>query len=107
MTDAPARPSDPVRYEIDGDAISSPEDFYTEIGRAVNGPGGYFGANLDALADCLRGGFGTPDDRPFEFEWHHSDVARAQLSTQVRGDRSVFDHIIEVFADCGVPLRLR
>ena len=43
----------------------SANDFYREIGSAVNGPGGYFGRNLDALADCLRGGFGTPDDRPF------------------------------------------
>ena len=32
------------------------------MGEAVNGPGGYFGRNLDAFADCLRGGFGTPDD---------------------------------------------
>lgn len=29
------------------------------IGEAINGPGGYFGWNLDALHDCLRGGFGA------------------------------------------------
>ncbi|WP_299569682.1 barstar family protein [uncultured Williamsia sp.] len=88
-----------IRYRIDGSAISSTQDFYDEIGRAVNGPGGYFGANLDALADCLRGGFGTPADEGFEFEWTDADRARDRL------DR--FDDIVAVFADEGVPLHLR
>ncbi|MEH3156227.1 MAG: barstar family protein [Gordonia paraffinivorans] len=88
-----------IRYRIDGSAIASTSDFYDEIGRAVNGPGGYFGANLDALADCLRGGFGTPADEDFEFEWTDSGVSRERL------DR--FDDIVAVFTDEGVPLRLR
>ncbi|MGZ8177676.1 barstar family protein [Williamsia sp. SKLECPSW1] len=88
-----------IRYRIDGSAISSVQDFYDEIGRAVNGPGGYFGANLDALADCLRGGFGTPVDEAFEFEWAESETSRVRL------DR--FDDIVTVFSDEGVPLHLR
>ncbi|WP_327590963.1 barstar family protein [Nonomuraea sp. NBC_00507] len=28
--------------------------FYLAMGEAINGPGGYFGRNLDALDDCLR-----------------------------------------------------
>ncbi|MFD9242801.1 barstar family protein [Streptomyces sp. NPDC059556] len=28
-------------------------------GEAVNGPGGYFGWNLDALDDCFFGGWGA------------------------------------------------
>ncbi|WP_256371307.1 barstar family protein [Micromonospora sp. 15K316] len=28
--------------------------FYCALGEAMNGPGGYFGANLDAVVDCLR-----------------------------------------------------
>ncbi|WP_200825723.1 barstar family protein [Kibdelosporangium aridum] len=28
--------------------------------RAINGPGCYFGWNLDALTDCLRGRCGRP-----------------------------------------------
>lgn len=87
-----------IRYRIDGSAIASTKDFYDEVGRAVNGPGGYFGANLDALADCLRGGFGTPADEGFEFELTQSDTVRAHL------DR--FDEIVAVFADEGVPLHL-
>ncbi|MDV3130393.1 barstar family protein [Mycobacterium sp. 21AC1] len=54
-------------YRIDGAQVGSKADFFTEIGRAVNGDGGYFGSNFDALADCLRGGFGTPDDGKFRF----------------------------------------
>lgn len=88
-----------ICYRIDGSAISSAQDFFDEIGRAVNGPGGYFGANLDALADCLRGGFGTPADEGFEFELTQSDSVRARL------DR--FDDVVAVFADEGVPLHLR
>ncbi|GAB17671.1 hypothetical protein GOEFS_036_01100 [Gordonia effusa NBRC 100432] len=88
-----------IRYQIDGSVISSTKDFYAEIGRSVNGPGGYFGSNLDGLADCLRGSFGTPTDERFEFEWIDSDTARAHLD--------VFDDIVAVFADQGIPLHLR
>ncbi|GAA2060478.1 barstar family protein [Williamsia deligens] len=88
-----------ITYRIDGAAVSSMQDFYDEIGRAVGGPGGYFGTNLDALADCLRGGYGTPADEAFEFELTGSAGVREHL------DR--FDEIVAVFADEGVPLHLR
>jgi RNAse (barnase) inhibitor barstar len=88
------------RYRIDGRKIASVNDFYREIGRAVNGRGGYFGENLDALADCLRGGFGTPEDRPFAFDWDHSASSRERVGeTFVAAVREVFD-------DEGVTLRL-
>lgn len=68
-----------VRYAIDGDTTRTLEDFYATVGEAVNGPGGYFGTNLDALADCLVGGFGTPEDEDFVFVWVNSDAARNHL----------------------------
>jgi RNAse (barnase) inhibitor barstar len=97
--------SPPVIYCIDGRKIKSASDFYREIGSAVNGPGGYFGRNLDALADCLRGGFGTPEYRPFEFEWQHSALSRRCLDSIGHGRRTLFDAIREVFRDAGVPLK--
>jgi RNAse (barnase) inhibitor barstar len=97
----------PVVFRIDGRKIKSIKDFYRELGFAVNGPGGYFGRNLDALADCLRGGFGTPEDRPYEFEWQHSAQSRRYLKDVQRGQRSFFDSVQEVFDDAGVPLNLR
>lgn len=87
-------------YRIDGRKIKSVNDFYRDIGRSVNGRDGYFGENLDALADCLRGGFGTPEDRPFAFDWNHSESSRRRL-----GD-TFFAAVLEVFDDVGVPLRL-
>lgn len=67
-----------VTYVIDGSEVTGPERFWDVIGEAVNGPGGYFGRNLDALADCLSGGMGTPDDGGFVIEWRdHERSARA------------------------------
>ncbi|MFI5755244.1 barstar family protein [Streptomyces sp. NPDC051569] len=68
-----------VTYVIDGAEVTSLDRFWQVIGAAVNGPGGYFGSNLDALADCLHGGFGTPDDGDFVIEWHRHDEARRAL----------------------------
>lgn len=49
------------------------------IGEAINGPGGCFGRNLDALADCLSGGFGRPDDDDCVVEWRDHQVSREHL----------------------------
>lgn len=105
----PARetPQKPVVYRLDGRRIASVDDFYAEMGRAVNGRGGYFGRNLDALADCLRGGYGTPQDRPFGFVWRHSDRSRRNLAGDSGGGRPFFDAVIDVFDEAGVPLELR
>ena len=69
-------------YILDGRKIATLEGFYREIGEVVAGPGGYFGTNLDALSDCLSGGFGTPEgpDDSFEFIWRDSGVSRAGMS---------------------------
>lgn len=64
-------------YHLDGQYVTELEGFYCAIGEAINGPGGYFGWNYAALADCLRGGFGATT--PFTLVWHHSDVARRSL----------------------------
>jgi RNAse (barnase) inhibitor barstar len=40
-------------YVVEGARIENLEDFWQALGEAVNGPGGYFGTNLDALNDCL------------------------------------------------------
>jgi hypothetical protein len=43
------------------------------------GCGGYFGRNLDAFADCLRGGFGTPEDGDFLVIWRDHRHSREAL----------------------------
>ena len=106
MTREPTQ-NQPVTYHIDGRKIRSAKDFYREIGSAVNGPGGYFGRNLDALADCLRGGFGTPEHQPYEFDWQHSALSRRYLDDVGQGRQSLFEAIRDVFSDAGVALHLR
>jgi len=64
-------------YGIPGEKISSLESFYTIIGEVINGPGGYFGDNLDAFIDCLRGGFGTP--ATFTLKWNNSELSKKAL----------------------------
>ncbi|MGV9802885.1 barstar family protein [Mycobacterium sp. NPDC003449] len=87
-------------YRIDGSQIGSKADFFTEIGRAVNGDGGYFGSNLDALADCLRGGFGTPEDGPFRFVLTDYRHAKSAL-----GD-DTWSTLLYIFSTEGVDLWL-
>jgi RNAse (barnase) inhibitor barstar len=48
---------DDVAY-LDGAQISTKSGFYCALGEAVNGTGGYFGSNLDALADCISSSYG-------------------------------------------------
>ncbi|MFI1676419.1 MULTISPECIES: barstar family protein [unclassified Streptomyces] len=115
-------------YVLDGRRIHTLEDFWLVMGEAVNGPGGYFGRNLDAFNDCLAGGFGTPDDDDFAVEWHdhahsrqalgHTETARQleirlgrchptnrprvarELAEARAGEGpTVFDWLIEIFDD--------
>ncbi len=75
-------------FELDGTHITDEASFFCAIGEAVNGPGGYFGAGLDGLSDCLCGGFGAKV--PFTLIWKNSSVARAHLGKSPEGpDREV------------------
>lgn len=67
-------------YVLDGTQVRTLEDFWRLIGGAVNGPGGYFGKNLDSFADCLSGGFGQPDDDDYVVEWRDHQASRNYLS---------------------------
>jgi RNAse (barnase) inhibitor barstar len=66
-------------YTFDGAAIDDLDDLWAAIGAAVNGPGGYFGRNLDALADRLAGGFGIPEGADYVFVWRDHERSRRQL----------------------------
>ncbi|MFF2190327.1 barstar family protein [Streptomyces sp. NPDC058155] len=71
-----------VTYVIPGAEVTDLERFWQVTGEAVNGPDGYFGRNLDAFADCLSGGYGTPDDRDFVIEWRDHELSRRALGHQ-------------------------
>lgn len=55
---------------LNGDLIDDYPSFFCAIGEAANGPGGYYGSNLDALVDCLRGDFGRRP--PFKLIWKNA-----------------------------------
>lgn len=64
--------------DVEGQFVTDYPSAFIALGEAINGPGGYFGRNVDALSDCLSGGFGV--EGPFVLRWHHSDVARHHLT---------------------------
>ena len=100
-----ALPDDPpgAGYELDGRQVVDADSLYCALGEAVNGPGGYFGWNLDAVHDCLYGGWGaTP---PFTLYWDHAEVSRARLAqADTLGGNPVFGTLVEILREHGVQV---
>ncbi|KNE84378.1 MULTISPECIES: barstar family protein [Streptomyces] len=95
-------------FTLDGRHVVDADSFYCAIGEAVNGPCGYFGWNLDALVDCLRGRWGAT--APFTLEWQDSAEARSRLEEIRPGpddEETLFDVILEIFEEQGVRVVLR
>ncbi|WP_147472789.1 barstar family protein [Streptomyces triticirhizae] len=95
-------------YDLDGRALTDPPALYCALGEGLNGPAGYYGANLDALHDCLGGGFGPRP--PFHLRWHHAAVARAHLGPRpTPGDpqRGFLDTVLTMLTDAGVTVTAR
>lgn len=61
----------------------------------MNGPGGYFGGCLAALADCLRGTFGYT--APATLLWRDAATAREHLSRAVTPDGQPYDLMAGTF----------
>jgi RNAse (barnase) inhibitor barstar len=66
-----------MTYEIDGKRFSTLEEFFEEISEVLI-PDVFWGHNLDAFNDILRGGFGTPE-QGFRLVWKNSDLSRERL----------------------------
>ncbi|MEU9132905.1 barstar family protein [Kitasatospora sp. NPDC048540] len=105
----PAHPGDLPVYRLPGAGVTDPAAFWTALGRAVGAPGGYYGRNLDALADCLRGGYGPVP--PYVLEWEDAQVARRRLAgwpgAARDGGPSYFEAIVAVLEEGGVTVLLR
>jgi len=80
-------------YEIDGSRFSTLEGFFDEVSDVLI-PGMWWGRNLDAFNDILRGGFGTPEGG-FVLRWKRSTLSRQRL-----GDH-VFDDLVEIIRTHG------
>jgi len=66
-----------MRYEIDGSRFASLEEFFEEVSRVLV-PGQWWGRNLDAFNDILRGGFGTPSGG-FTIDWKNHVLSKQRL----------------------------
>ncbi len=110
------RPDLPSGYtfHLDGRFVTDVEGFYCAVGEAVNGPGGYFGWNLDALADCVQGEWGAA--APFHLVWHHAEVARRYLipgydrppyDQRRWGPATTLHDLLDILADGGSTIDLR
>ncbi|WP_073812123.1 barstar family protein [Kitasatospora sp. CB01950] len=99
----------PPEYVLHGARVTGEPGFWAELGRAVHAPDGYYGKNLDALADMLRGGF-TPEP-PFVLIWRDALRSAQVLTRRVIGpdeeERSYFDAVLDVLRQGGVTVRLR
>ncbi|MET8026531.1 barstar family protein [Streptomyces avermitilis] len=86
-------------YELDGRHITDESSFYCSLGESINGPGGYFGWNLSALNDCLRGGWGA--STPFTLNWHHSAESIRRIAEDVAVQREYegryLEYLTEIF----------
>ncbi|GAB3960166.1 barstar family protein [Actinoallomurus acanthiterrae] len=107
-SDAPDRPAGTV-FNLDGRFVTDIGGFYCAVGEAINGPGGYFGWNLDALDDCLGGRWGAR--APFRLVWHDSAVAGEHLVPGYDRHRYApavtLDSLLQMFAEHGVEVELR
>lgn len=71
------RQMDKTVFTIDGKNFSNLAEFFEEFSRVLT-PEIWWGPNLDAFNDVLRGGFGTPDEG-YVLVWKNSDVSRERL----------------------------
>ncbi|MFJ5079784.1 hypothetical protein ACIP8Z_35060 [Streptomyces sp. NPDC088553] len=76
-------------YELDGRHVTDAPGLWLALGEAVNGPGGYFGGDFQALHECLGGGFGLT--APATLTWRDAGVARAHLSRALSPDGEPYD----------------
>lgn len=81
---------------LDGSHISSKAGFYCELGEAVNGPGGYFGSNLDALADCIASSSG--EGPPRKIVWRNFQISANSL------DDTFLDSILSVMREFDIDV---
>lgn len=87
---------------LDGRLILSPQAFYCEYAEQLCGIGGYAGYNLDAVDDCLFGGwFADLDAANLSVEWRYFEVSQQVLAP------SFIEHIRAIFQDHHMTLLLQ
>ncbi|MFD9689837.1 barstar family protein [Kitasatospora sp. NPDC059088] len=95
-------------YHLDGQHVTDRAGLLLALGEALLGPGANYGRDLDAMTDCLAGGFSVVP--PFTLVWHHADIARDALAGHVLhhgGGLSYFELTVHLLREYGVTVELR
>ncbi|NKE56080.1 hypothetical protein FXN61_04240 [Lentzea sp. PSKA42] len=79
-------------HHLDGRFATDREGLHLALGEAMAGPGGYFGRNIDEIADCL-------DFTEFTLVWHDAHVAHD-------ADRDYFTRVLEKLRAFGATVEL-
>ncbi|MFD0630347.1 barstar family protein [Catenulispora yoronensis] len=97
------------RITLHGEHVVDLASFFCAVGEAFNGPGGYFGSNLTALADCLANLDREPG-QPVRLQWTDIAVAEQGLARRVEtsgGWKPIFDLVMEVLDQYNVEVLRR
>lgn len=86
-----------ISIEIDGNEFHNLDGFFCTLGEEVNGIGGYFGREIYALSDCMRGDFRVKSIS--ELRWLNHQRSKKLFKTK-------FNEILQVFADYNVKVIL-
>ncbi|MFC0623017.1 barstar family protein [Kribbella deserti] len=84
---------------INSSHLRNESSFYCELGEAINGPGGYFGATLDGLVDCLISS--QRPGAPIRLVWQDFITAQERLGGKI------IDPLVETLREFNVDLLLR
>ncbi len=102
---------------LNGALIQDYPSLFLALGEAVNGPCGYLGKNLDAVADCIGDPHGV--NIPFELRWDSYEQCRKRLVDAwareslwsniwagdiVKNTENLADCLVEVLQDGGVEV---
>lgn len=83
---------------LDGAQMMTRPGFYCALGEAVNGPGGYFGSNLDAVADCISSPFG--EGPPERIIWQNFRTSQEMLG------HAFLDSVVKLMREFRIDLAI-
>lgn len=84
--------------EINGDHFNNIDEFFCTLGEEINGVAGYFGRNIPALYDCLRGDFGVISIK--ELTWKNHQKSKKLF-------KSKFNEVLQTFEDFDIKINLQ
>lgn len=95
--------ADKKHFVLDVSYVTDITSFYCALGEAMNGPGGYYGFNLDSLEDCLCGGFGAVP--PFQLHFINGSLRNSmEKGNFSQAQRTRLKRIMELLASQQVEM---